>query len=91
MEKQFTFEHYNHIKEKTFNPKICKECEEIDAILQRVAIYGEAAPDLYEACKLGLAECEAYIHDEYDGVGYIDKLLAELEPIRKAIAKAEEK
>jgi len=86
MEKQFTFEHYNHIKEKTFNPKICKECEEIDAILQRVAIYGEAAPDLYEACKT--------ISAFYSDTGYRNVTPAMVEAVRKinkAIAKAEGK
>lgn len=48
-----------------------------------------SAPDLYKACKLGLEKCESFIHDEYDGTSMLGGLLKKLEPIRKALAKAE--
>lgn len=37
MERQFTMEHYKHLKENTFNPKICLICQGIDAILKEIA------------------------------------------------------
>ena len=33
MTKQFTTDHYNHLKEKGFRPDFCEECQEIDSIL----------------------------------------------------------
>lgn len=47
-----------------------------------------AAPDLLEAAKLALKIAESHIHNELDGTIYCESALAELEPVRQAIAKA---
>jgi hypothetical protein len=48
-----------------------------------------AFPALLEAAKIGLRVSEAWINDELSGTDLFDDALAQLEPIRKAIAKAE--
>lgn len=48
-----------------------------------------AAPDLLAAAKHALATAESWIHDQLDGTSSLDGELAELEPVRAAIAKAE--
>jgi hypothetical protein len=47
-----------------------------------------AAPDLLEAAKLALQSAESWIHDQLDGTSSLESALAELEPVRAAIAKA---
>lgn len=47
-----------------------------------------AAPELLEAAKKALAEAESWIHDQLDGTSSLEGALAELEPVRAAIAKA---
>lgn len=47
-----------------------------------------AAPELLEACNLALAVAESLIHDEYDGTDMLAGMLAQLDPVRTAIAKA---
>ncbi len=77
MEKQFTTEHYNHIKKKGFNPPICQECQEIDGILNKMATYGDVAQDLYTVL-------ERAVNDPYyvlSGDWYT--------PAKQALAKAD--
>lgn len=45
--------------------------------------------DLLAAAKLALAEAESWIHDQLDGTSGLERALAELEPVRAAIAKTE--
>jgi hypothetical protein len=52
------------------------------------AILIAAAPDLLEAAKLALQSAESWIHDQLDGTSLLESALAELEPVRAAIAKA---
>ena len=47
-----------------------------------------AAPDLLEAAKLALQSAESWIYDQLDGTSLLESALAELEPVRAAIAKA---
>lgn len=47
-----------------------------------------AAPDLLEAARLGLEVAESWIHDQLDGTSSLEEALAEVAPIRAAIAKA---
>jgi hypothetical protein len=47
-----------------------------------------AAPDLLEAAKLALQSAESWIHDQLDGTSSLESALAELEPVRAAIAQA---
>jgi hypothetical protein len=47
-----------------------------------------AAPDLLDAAILGLREAEGWVHDQLDGTKTLARALAELQPIRDAIAKA---
>jgi hypothetical protein len=44
---------------------------------------------LLEAAKTALETAESWIHDQLDGTPMVDKLLAELQDVRDAIAEAE--
>lgn len=48
----------------------------------------DAAPDLLEAAELALEVAEGWIHDQLDGTSSLASALAELDPVRAAIAKA---
>ena len=47
-----------------------------------------SAPELLEAAEKALAIAESWIHDQLDGTSMLDDELAQLEPVRAAIAKA---
>ena len=47
-----------------------------------------AAPELLDAAELALRTAESWIHDQLDGTSSLESALAELEPVRAAIAKA---
>lgn len=47
-----------------------------------------AAPDLLAASQLALHIAEAWAHEQLDGTRLLSGALAELEPVRAAIAKA---
>jgi hypothetical protein len=48
-----------------------------------------SAPDLLEAAKLALQVAEQVISSDYAGTSAFDGMMAELAPVRAAIAKAE--
>jgi hypothetical protein len=50
-----------------------------------------AAPELLEAAKLALDIAEEWISSELSGTGFYEEDMAELQPVRDAIAKAEGK
>lgn len=89
--KTLTQEHYDHIKEKGFNPKICRECQEIGYILVELVANARliaSAPDLYEA---GL-QMEAFIQTWKDVLltNMTEEMLEkETNKLSPAIAKAE--
>jgi hypothetical protein len=57
--------------------------------MKAIADIAAAAPELYAAAKLGLKIAESWVRDELDGTSSLDAALAELEPVRLALAKAE--
>ncbi len=66
-----------------------KESPSIAAVMKEGDAYLiAAAPDLLEASRLALQVAEAYIHDQLDGTPGLDGALAQLAPVRAAIAKA---
>lgn len=46
------------------------------------------APELLEAAQKALQVAESWIHDQLDGTSSLEEALAELDPVRKTIAKA---
>jgi hypothetical protein len=50
--------------------------------------YLRLSEELLEAAKLALQSAESWIHDQLDGTSSLESALAELEPVRAAIAKA---
>lgn len=67
----------------------CEAINTPDGLLFKRCPLHAAAPDLLAAAKLGLEKAESWIHDQLDGTRGLESSLAELEPIRVAIAKAE--
>lgn len=49
-----------------------------------------SAPELLAAANLALSIAESWIHDQLDGTSSLDSELANLAPVRDAIAKATE-
>jgi hypothetical protein len=47
-----------------------------------------AAPELLAGCRTALEVAESWIHDQLDGTSSLDGALAELAPVRAALAKA---
>ena len=82
----FTIEHYNHIKENGFNPKICKECQEIDTALKSNA---QLISDLYEALKGALWVLKG---GSYGRIGEPDNAKPEaISRAEQSLARADEK
>ncbi len=50
--------------------------------------FNRAAEKLRAAATLALSEAEGLIHNDYDGTQSFDPMMAALEPVRAAIAKA---
>ena len=71
----------------TYCPVHCKSVPLPEA--QANARLIAAAPELLAACKLALETAENWIHDQLDGTSMVEPELADLEPVRQAIAKAE--
>jgi len=89
-EYTISHEQCDHIKKAGFNPRICPECQEIDAILMRQVANANliaAAPELYEALQNALWHLDP-THNSGKATFRTDELLSK---IKEAIAKAESK
>ena len=87
---RFTQEHYEHIKESGFNPKICPMCIDIDIALRDLP---DTYQGLYEALKdiVDPDDCSLDHHGHCQTHGWLQSGLCPHSRAKQALALAEGK